>query len=429
MNNYRIKFNFSFYYQLSLGVVAFLIAFKPKLIALGFLFLVGVTIYGIIKKQMKFVFNPILLGFILFYMAYGVGAIFTHNPALAGRYLEYKMSFVLVPMLFSFMPTSNIRITFPIIGLCLGVVFISIKGIIQAISIYSHTGNALTAFTSSNICIDHPTYYAVFVMISMVGVWHLFKLKTPRFYSYWIYPYLIFGTCMLFLSYSIAAILFFLILVSFVLLRFIYFKINKWVSVSLLLLAPIFLFYTVTNIPAFKDEIKNTLDAFHSYYSNPDKFVNDTKNHASGDHVRLIMWTVTWQEIKSHPFGVGTGNVDEFLSAGLTRNGQNELAKKDAKNEIKYNPHNQFLQTTLEIGVFGIVIFLVLLFKSLQIGVRNMNLILIVLITNLFFNSLFESMLQRQSGIVFYVFWICLLVTEAHVKKSRLYERFSSHTL
>lgn len=429
MKQHTVKLTFSFYYQFSLGVIAFLIAFKPKLIALGFVLLLGFTIYGIIKKQLKFVYNPILLGFLLFYVAYAVGAMFTHNSEAAGRYLEYKLSFALVPVLFSFKPLVNRRLIFPVLGLCLGVVFVSILGISRAVSVYLVTGNALTSFTSSNICIDHPTYYASFVMVSMVSVWYLFKLKTIGFYAYWIYPYLIFGTCMLLVSYSIAAILFFLILVSFIVLRFVYLKITKWASLFLLISAPTVLFFTITHIPAFKDEIHNAQNAFHTYFSNPDKFMNDTKDHASGDQVRLIMWTVTWQEIKRHPFGVGTGNVDEYLSAGLTRNGQHELAKMDAKLGIKYNPHNQFLQTTLEIGIFGMLIFFFNVFKGIQIGVKNRNWLLIIVIANLIFNSLFESMLQRQSGIVFYTFWICLLVTGTQLKKPSLNESFSSHSL
>ena len=81
-----------------------------------------------------------------------------------------------------------------------------------------------------------------------------------------------------------------------------------------------------------------------------------------------------------------------------------ELAKQN------YNPHNQFLQIAVEIGVLGLGLFIFLLFKLLEFSRNNKNYLLFILTTGLIFNSLFESMLQRQSGIVFYSFWICLIV-------------------
>jgi hypothetical protein len=41
---------------------------------------------------------------------------------------------------------------------------------------------------------------------------------------------------------------------------------------------------------------------------------------------------------------------------------------------------------------------------------QEKSLLLLVLVTGFAFNALFESFFQRQSGIVFYSFWIPLLV-------------------
>ena len=122
------------------------------------------------------------------------------------------------------------------------------------------------------------------------------------------------------------------------------------------------------------------------------------------------MWTVSIKTWAKHPFGVGTGNVDEYLSKELMHVGQFELAKLDQNFEIKYNPHNQFLQIGIELGIIGIIVFLWSLFQTIKIGFRSQNWLLIFLVFCLIFNCLFESMLQRQTGIVFFIFWICLLV-------------------
>jgi O-antigen ligase len=102
--------------------------------------------------------------------------------------------------------------------------------------------------------------------------------------------------------------------------------------------------------------------------------------------------------------GVGTANVDDYLYAKLTKLKQYKLAKK------YYNPHNQYLQSGIEIGVFGLAVLLLLLFKAANLAWKQRNYLSLFVVLNLAFNMLFESMLQRQSGIIFYTFWMCVLV-------------------
>ncbi len=397
-------------YHLSLLSIAFLIAILPKMVVLGFLLMFLSIVYGLIRKQFIFQFDSVLGAFALLYVIYLIGAFFTHNSSAAGKYLEYKLSFILMPFLFSFRPKFVLKLSFPIIGLSLGILAVSIWGFTKAIAVYSVTNYALAAFTASNICIDHPTYFAAFTMVSMAGIWYLHKIKSPGFVEKWIYLYILFAIVMLFLSYAMAAILFFLLVVSFLIFRWIYFKINKWIAISLLVFLPFMLFFTVTNIPAFKDEINNSMVAFKSYIANPSVFIQGEEGIASGDKVRLIMWTVSAKAWWKHPFGVGTGNVDEYLSLELKAAGQKELSQKDQNNEIRYNPHNQFLQTGLEVGAFGFFTFLFILIFSIRNGLKTPSWLLILVVSCLIFNCLFESILQRQTGIVFFTFWICLLV-------------------
>ncbi len=397
-------------YNLSLLMIAFLIAVLPKLVVLGFLAMFVIVVFGLVKKQFFFQFDSVLTAFVLLYIIYVVGAFFTHNSAAAGKYLEYKLSFILMPFLFSFRPKFAFKLSFPIIGLSLGILAVSIWGIAKAIAVYSVTHYALTAFTASNICIDHPTYFAAFTMVSMAGIWYLHKIKSPGFTGKWIFLYLLFAIVMLFLSYAMAGILFFILLVSFLILRWIYIKINKWIAISLLVFSPFMLYFTVTNIPAFKDEINNSVVAFKNYISNPSDFIQGEEGVPSGDKVRLIMWTVSAKAWWKHPFGVGTGNVDEYLSLELKAAGQKELAQKDENHEIRYNPHNQFLQTGLEVGLLGIFTFLFMLIFSIRKGFKTQNWLLVLVVSCLIFNCFFESILQRQTGIVFFTFWICLLV-------------------
>jgi O-antigen ligase len=157
------------------------------------------------------------------------------------------------------------------------------------------------------------------------------------------------------------------------------------------------------------------MEALKSYVAHPSKFVEGKNEGLSGDQVRLVMWTVSVKAWSNNPLGVGTGNVDECLSKELKRIGQNELAKLGENREIRYNPHNQFLQIGLEIGILGLIVFLYTMVSAIRRGLFHQNWFLILLVSCLLFNCLFESMLQRQTGIVFFTFWICLLSVHSNL--------------
>lgn len=118
----------------------------------------------------------------------------------------------------------------------------------------------------------------------------------------------------------------------------------------------------------------------------------------SGSEVRLVMWTVSWDEISKHPMGIGTGNVDIYLGKNLRDRGMNWVADQ------QYNPHNQFLQTTLEVGFLGGLFLLLIVILGFIDAKRIKSWALFFLFTSLLLNSCFESMLQHQSGIIFFPF-------------------------
>jgi O-antigen ligase len=85
--------------------------------------------------------------------------------------------------------------------------------------------------------------------------------------------------------------------------------------------------------------------------------------------------------------------------------------------EKNYNPHNQFLQIAAEIGLFGLLFFLSILFFVVRFAMQRKDELLVFLVFSLIVNCLFESMLQRQSGIVFYIMMICALLTAIQLPK------------
>ena len=166
---------------------------------------------------------------------------------------------------------------------------------------------------------------------------------------------------------------------------------------------PLIGFIVINSIPSVQNDWKDASSNIIEYSKNPKSFVENREQSLTSSSVRIILWTAAFQIFYKHPFGVGTGNMDEFMEKELIILKQKELTKQN------FNPHNQFLQTAVEIGFFGLLVFFAILFSSIYYGLKYKNYLLIIISSNLLFNSLFESMLQRQSGIIFYCFWICLL--------------------
>lgn len=390
--------------SICLSLLAFTMILLPKLVTIPIALFFLLLIFGIVKKQVKFKFNNILLLFFLLYVTYLIGTFFTENKEIALKYLEYKLSFLLFPILFSFKFKEKISIEIIGVGLVLGTAFLGFLGIINSLYCFKTT-NEINCFLSSSFSrIHHPSYTSVFYLFSIAIAWHGFKQKWRMYSKTWIFPLIIFFVLGILLCMSLAGLLFSLLFLFVVILHVIYKRFNRKIFSITIIGLPI-LFYTLLMIiPGVKIQFNTSVDYLHEYLENPSEFIKNKQTFVGGNETRLIMWTAASLEFKTHPFGVGTGNVDDHLATRLIDLGQGEMAKKN------YNPHNQYLQTGLEIGWIGLIILLGIIFLCFQFSIRQKNWLLLLIITNLAFNMLFESMLQRQSGIVFYTFWICILV-------------------
>lgn len=258
----------------------------------------------------------------------------------------------------------------------------------------------------------HPTYMSVFALFSMVSAFMLRKENSISSF--------VFGTLVsillvyTFLLMSLAGLLSVMFLGAIIVL--IYLK-NRFSIKTMLLIALIgavaFSSFILTT-PFMQDDIKEAIKTTNRYSKSPKDFIQNLSESPSSSETRLVMWSISLEEIKKHPFGVGTGNVDIYLGKNITAKGNPSLAEK------QYNPHNQFLQTQLEIGIVGLLILLFITVGGIIYSIRKRNILLIILFSSLLLNSLFESMLQLQAGIIFYLYFFMLIIIadQSNPKKS-----------
>lgn len=151
----------------SLSLLAFTMILFPKLLPIPIALYALVLVFGAVKKYVHFEFNKVLLLFLLLYISYTIGSLFTEHKDVALKYLEYKLSFVLFPILFSFKSKEKISLEFIGIGLVLGTVFLFFIEIVNSFDCYMSSSEMNCFFSSSFSRIHHPSYSSVFYLFAL----------------------------------------------------------------------------------------------------------------------------------------------------------------------------------------------------------------------------------------------------------------------
>lgn len=173
---------------------------------------------------------------------------------------------------------------------------------------------------------------------------------------------------------------------------------NRLIRVLVCLLAPLILAATIFLSPFLKDRFILPLDfEYDSAYAG-------TWNSFTQ---RLAIWSCSMEAIKNvFPLGYGTGD------------GKPELYKSYVKMnyirgiEDRYNAHNEYIHTLLDLGVFGLIILIAILGSSITLSIRYSHSLLLYLIILMFIYFFIEVVLTRRFGIFFFSFFYSLLVME-----------------
>ena len=376
--------------------------------------LFGITVvYGIIKKELVFTFHLLPALLVLLYILYLVYAIPTNHLPIALDFLEYKLSLLAFPFLFSFEPKFRVNWKYVFYSFLIAVALLVIYDLAQASIHYSKTGVLNSFYSSALSPTHHPTYLTAFlslaIMISLRFAKSEVSLKLKL--VFW-------GLIALFVLMhgplsSLSGLLF---LVLFFSVAFIYSLINKrkWSILLITVLTSVAIVFSVLKVkPSLSKNIENVIVLVNEYSDSPKKFVQTRPFPMQGNEARLVLWTVAFDIFMEHPMGVGLGNLEEMMHQRLVELGLNQQA------DLNYNPHNQYLQIAAELGIIGLLLFLGILLYGVVWAISSKNWLLTLVILSLMFNCFFESMLQRQSGIVFYCFWICILTSVLSETKTK----------
>lgn len=130
-----------------------------------------------------------------------------------------------------------------------------------------------------------------------------------------------------------------------------------------------------------------------------------TENYYPDD--RVLAWECGTKATKDHLlFGYGSGDYMPHLVEAFEQRGYKRAI------EIGYNTHNEYIETVLQTGLFGLAILLFMLFAPMIAAIykrpRSLPTVLIIIVISSM--CLFEAMLNRQMGSQFIALVYCLLI-------------------
>lgn len=361
-----------------------------------------------IRKWLR-LYNVYLFLFALMLIA----LMYTTNLEMGLVRLEQRLVFVIIPIIcFSLSPIINRILVMKILKYFVwSTILATLVFVINAMLNTWHyaslnpfnevNGNFFSYMLFTDIIEEtHPIYFGTYVLFSIfIFITDFFKsdkiLKISKPFRLILVLYLIFITFLL-NSFLLSGLIVLLFIYIFVLLI----KdasLNKFLKLALFVVALL----TIAASSHF------VIDKLNGLSIREDVKVEDFSGSSFTALKARVAKVYSSVELISNNFWLGVGPGDE----------RDELMKYYEKNQFyhgierKFNSHNQFLSEFISTGVFGALGILCLFFIIIKRGILTNNRYLISIGIIYFCFCLTESALLRNKGIIFLVYFSCLLFT------------------
>jgi len=393
----------------------FLITFPRSwsLYPLGFFLFIGFILWIIYFRDLTALLRSInILKFItpvILYFVVNILNIIIYSQSIS--YLNAEFLFLLIPI-FGLPLFVNLKINefktllnVYVFGILISITVLIIRvfyivinqSYVEQISFFKYIIiNRYWFFTSHFSVFEHPSYLSMKIMWALIIV---------SFFSKY-FKRLIRGLALILFSIAIfllaskAAIIAWIILILIMFSGFLSRKIKNSIvefllviiTTLVLLIGTYFLTNKIARINDFVLEIKKA-------------FTNTDINWKNLDQ-RTREWYCAIQLIKEKPiFGHGIEKVEDRMVEEYLKNRWEEEAR------VRYNAHNQFLETQMTYGIPGTLSLLWMLFTPLIFRKRLMYpKLATAFVLMMTFFLMFESMFVRQWGIMFFTLFYCILL-------------------
>jgi O-antigen ligase len=369
--------------------------------------LISIISFNITKFIENFKSNSISKLFIGFYLIMFISILYSENLKIGFNILSRSVFFLIIPFIFisNYHHVNENKVKKILDYFVYSIFWIGVLFILNAVYntyIYASVnplnvsnGNFFSYIKLTSLLKLHPIYFGLFILVSY-GYTLLDLTQNKKKLCLNKLVVILFFSILIMLLSSFYLLIVFVVLNSYILIPFIYKKGGKIIFVVTFLIAILSAMYFSSGFIIHKFNgvnIKNDITT-----------LDFSGNDFTAIKARKAKWFCTLQVIKENMLigtGVGDGN-DELFKMYKKYNFLHGI-------ERTYNSHNQYLTTTLYIGIFGLLYLLFLLFAVFKNAVNNKNKITFVFVSVLSLFFITESVLERQVGVVFFVFFSILL--------------------
>ncbi len=348
--------------------------------------------------------NPWFLIMFFFFLMHCVSSVFSDNKQEALTGVENKLSFLAFPYFFFLYKMKDSTVKRMLIAFVSGCFFSLVVCLVRAVYVYFSSGEDEFFYNKFSILI-HAGYFSMYMLFCILIVMFAYpkwfgKDKWVGIISYFLVLAFLGGIflCASKIGYLTAV----LVLIIAPIIKFKHrLNLKIFIISSVLLLA---VFFTLLKVfPKPFERLNNVFTTLSSE--------NIDKTSGESTAVRLLIWKESREIIKENFWlGVGTGDANDVLQERYRKNGLTGAL------EHNLNTHNQYFQTAIALGIVGLLIMLFLTFGVMIYAFMKKHILLVLFSIIIILNFLVESMLQTQSGNLFFTGFLCLMLAHDVLK-------------
>jgi len=350
------------------------------------------------KHLFKFKANGVAIVLLLYFVMQLISLSYSANLREGMKNIETKLPILLFPLIFfsGYDLLKDIKVKKVLVVFSNSAVLVCFFILAKIASISSSMLDAWSQYTFeklSGIASFHPGYLSLYLSFSIIILIIYFN-SFSRLGKFWA------GGQILLLSIFVFRLASRMPIVGLILAITIYFILMKqYKAIIVGLVLSIVLFALVKNKNSDIQErfvVPLTMASSGNFDS--------LKNYA---YDRIQIYSCALEIIVSKTFftGVGAGDVDEILIDCYDQHDFWWISSQ------RYNAHNEYLQSTIEIGIVGGLILVFLMIYPIKFWKEQPLFLLFTVLFGIF--SLTESTLQVQKGVVFFSFFYTLFASFA----------------
>ena len=340
--------------------------------------------------------KDIRTAFVVFWLLALCSGLWAENEKLINARLEIKLSFLLAPFLFSMKYINVNWIKRYMFAFILGNLGAFTWNFGDSLKTYLSTGKANSFIMKYFSELVHPSYWGMYLIFCLMlmayfYLWRTFPEKRHKVLFVILGLLFLIGIALIQSKNAIVA----LVLLPFMVIVWLIIKKGKWkkglVAFMGIMLLIGGLFYITPNLQMRFAKMYNSISQ------------NQPQSNSSTD-ARLVAWKASLELIKQRPIlGYGIGQEKDAL-VRIYKRDQLTFAQ-----EKRLDPHSQFLYSWISGGILSLMTLLYLFVLLVYQGIHRKNGLMVLFSFLVFFSCLTESMLESQSGVLFFVFFALLL--------------------